>query len=198
MNRLKSLLILTLCTLVLAACSSVTVNEDYDSGTDFSKLKTFTWHHTERADPATVNYLGGDIFVQRLAEAVKSSLTEKGFTFVKSGADFMVNYDVITEERQDVRTYNTYGGYAPGYGGGYGGYGYSGMHGGMGSSQTTVTDYTQGTLVLDVIHPGNDTLLWRGTADGRLPKKSDASKREENMREVVDSIFKNFPPEAAK
>ncbi|MEH6552337.1 MAG: DUF4136 domain-containing protein [Pseudomonadales bacterium] len=198
MNRVTSFLTVAFCALFLAACSSVNINEDYDENIDFNKLKTFTWHSKDNADPAIVNYLGGDIFVQRLAQTVRESLTAKGFTFVESGADFLVNYDVMTEARQDIRTYNTYGGYAPGWGYGGGGYGYGGYGGGMGSSQTSVTNYTQGTLVLDVINPTTNKLMWRGAADGRLPKKSDASKRDEDMKEVVDSIFENFPPQPEK
>lgn len=193
MNPLKALpavLILGL----LAACSTVSVSSDYTPETDFAAFKTYKWYHTKLRDPESLQYLGGDIFDQRVRHAINTVLQSKGFVLVEDGpADFKVNYDVLTEDRQDIRTYNTYGGYAPGWG--YYPYGY----GGVGTTTTQVVDYKQGQLIIDVLEPEKNLLVWRGTADGRIPKKNESpQKREEATFNIVAKILANFPPQPGK
>ncbi|WP_420831633.1 DUF4136 domain-containing protein [Bathymodiolus japonicus methanotrophic gill symbiont] len=87
-------------------------------------------------------------------------------------------------------------GYYPGYN--YrAGYGYYGR--GMGvmyntGSKTQVTHYKQGTLIIDIINPKTDQLIWRGAADGRLPKATDREKSDELVQKYVAKILSNFPP----
>ena len=75
----------------------------------------------------------------------------------------------------------------------------SGLHSsgyGMGASstQTTVSHYKQGTLMIDIIDPTNDKLVWRGTADGRLSKNMKPEERRESLQKVINKILENFPP----
>lgn len=179
--------------LFIAACSSFSVDSDYTPETDFDSFKTYNWYSTSLRDPASLEILGGDIFDKRVRHNIDTTLQAKGFVFKPEGdVDFRVNYDVLTEDRQDIRTYNTYGGVAPGWG--YSGaYGYGGM--GMGSSSTQVVNYKQGQLIIDIVLPENDVLVWRGTAEGRIPKNESPEKREKGTRELITKILSNFPPQ---
>ena len=179
--------------LLIASCSNFTVDSDYTPETDFSAYKTYRWYSAKLRDPESLEFLGGDIFDRRVRTNIDSNLQAKGFILSAEGdVDFMVNYDVLTEDRQDIRTYNTYGGYAPGWG--YrGGYGYGGM--GMGSVSTQVINYKQGQLIIDIIEPQEEVLVWRGTAEGRITQNESQEKREKGTREIIEKILANFPPQ---
>lgn len=192
MNVLRKLIPILASILVLHACSSFTVDSDYTPDTDFAAFKTYRWYSAELRDPAALEFLGGDIFDRRVRTAINAELQAKGYVLQQEGeVDFKINYGVLTEDRQDIRTYNTYGGYAPGWGYG-GGYGY----GGLGTTSTQVINYKQGQLIIDIIDPTQEVLVWRGTAEGRIPKNESAEKREEGTRELVAKILSNFPPES--
>ncbi|CAH0993286.1 hypothetical protein SIN8267_03434 [Sinobacterium norvegicum] len=190
MKTIKAILA-TAALAVITACSSVNINTDYTQDYDFSQLKTYSWHSSQSGDKASLEYLGGDIFDQRTRDFAEQSLTQKGMNKVKNSPDFLINYGVLTEDRTDINTYNTYSGYAPNWRYGYYGSGY-----GMGASntQTTVRHYKQGTLMIDIIDPSTDKLVWRGTADGRLSKNMNPEERRKSLQKVVNKILDNFPP----
>ena len=75
-------------------------------------------------------------------------------------------------------------------------YGRRGWYG-AGSSHTTVRQYEQGTLLLDLIDPESKQLIWRGTGQTRLRDLKTPEEREARVREVVDRILERFPPEAS-
>ena len=102
----------------------------------------------------------------------------------------------------DVDTYNTYAGYAPGWSyGGYsaiGPYRYAGIgysYGPM-TTETTVSQYTQGTLVLDIVTPSENLLVWRGIAEGKIDPTASQSERTALINEAVGRILDNFPPDS--
>jgi hypothetical protein len=69
-----------------------------------------------------------------------------------------------------------------------GGYGYYGRGYGVAyntGSETQVTHYKQGTLIIDILDPVTDQLIWRGSADGRLPKSSDRDKSDKLAQKYV-------------
>lgn len=181
--------------LLLAGCSNpVKVESDYTPETDFSAFKTYSWYSAALRDPKSLDYLGGDIFDKRVRYNIDAQLQAKGYVLNNEGpVDFKVNYDVLTQDRQDINTYNTYGGMAPGFGY-YGHYGYGGMGMGMGTTTTQVVNYKQGQLIVDIVLPEGDTLVWRGTAEGRIPKNAKPEQREKGTQELIAKILANFPP----
>ena len=78
--------------------------------------------------------------------------------------------------------------------GGYG-YRYGGM-GGMGTATTTVSEYTVGTLVVDMFDAKTKNLVFRGTAEDEISDK--AEKNAKKLDKAIEKLFKNFPPTAGK
>ena len=77
--------------------------------------------------------------------------------------------------------------------GGYGGYGYRGWGGmGMGSATTTESEYTVGTLVVDIFDAKSKALMFRGTASDELSDKPE--KNQKKLEKASDKMFKKFPP----
>ena len=179
---MKHVLCLAASALLLAGCSSVSVTRDYDASADFSNLKTFAWQHAMQ--PETGNpRIDNDLMDERVRRAVNAELAEKGFRPVpKDEADFLIAYFVEYKQRIGGSSVSMSAGRSS-YGR-YGGVGYN----------TTVSDYTEGHLTIDIIDPASDRNIWRGvgrrtTYEGSSPKK---------MTKIVNTsdsrILAKFPP----
>ena len=184
----------------ISGCSSLSLSTDYDDSIDFSTYKTYRWHVDNEHNSASLKYLD-KIMDQRIRSTIDGQLQQQSFARVDTGTvDFLVNYSVVIDDRVDVHTYNNYNGMYPGYS--YrAGYGYYGRGVGVSYStgaETQVTHYRQGTLIIDIINPKTDQLVWRGAADGRLPKGGDRKKNDALVQKYVTKILSAFPPKATR
>ena len=153
------------------------VQTDYDRGADFSRYKTYSWEKVQTQ---------GQLWVDRIKEAVNSALAAKGWTQVESGGGVAV---VAIETTQKEQTLNTF---YDGFGGGWRWRGF----GGFGDSTTTTDTYRVGTLVVDLFDAGTKKLIWRGSASDTLSDKSD--KNIKTLDKGVQKMFDRFPPSPKK
>jgi hypothetical protein len=171
------------------ACSTLKVSSDWDAEVDFSKIQTYAWIGQDSG----VQGFGGEgsLLDQRIRKAVHETLATKGFSEVdRKEADVLVSYHINVENKLDVQTIQR------GYGYGYGGGGrYRSYGGGAGYSDTYVTEYEEGTFLLDLVEPNRMELVWRGSAQSRITQQSTPEKREERVREVVGKVLAQYPPE---
>ena len=105
------------------------------------------------------------IVAGRVKNAVNKALQAKGYKEVTSGTpDFLVSWHGAIEGKMSYSTiHNNYG-----YGWGWYGRGYGGM--GMGTSATYVNEWDEGTLIVGIVDPQNNELIWWGSANGELSK----------------------------
>ena len=168
--------IVIIAVLFFVGCSTISVNQDYDPAYDFSKLKTFGFIPiTEEAGIDQLN-------ATRLGDAIKANLTAKGYTLSEQ-ADFGIALFFTKDTKTSIQS--------TGYGYGYG-YGYRG-YGGMGGS-TYVTQYEEGTLVIDFVDMAKQELVWRGVGTGALSDSPSVEERTENINNAVAQILAQFPP----
>jgi len=66
----------------------------------------------------------------------------------------------------------------------------------MGTAQTTVSEYTVGTLVVDIFDAKSKQLVFRGTATDELSDKPE--KNVKKVEKAAEKMFKNFPPGSKK
>jgi uncharacterized protein DUF4136 len=160
------------------------VKTDYDKAADFSALKSFsvkmgtTW--------------GNPLGEQRVVAEFEQALAEKGWTkTTPDKADALVVLHGATQTKKSLNTF---------YSGdmGWGGYGYRGWGGGMGmgSATTTESEYTVGTLVVDIFNAHSKQLVFRGTAQDELSDKPE--KNQKKLAKASDKMFKDFPPGSGK
>jgi len=169
--------IFILAALFLLGCSTISVNQDYDPAYDFSKLKTFGFIPiTEEAGIDQLN-------ATRLGDAIKANLTAKGYT-LSENADFGIALFFTKDTKTNIQSTGAYG---YGYGYGYRGYG------GMGGS-TYVTQYEEGTLVIDFVDMAKQELVWRGVGTGALSESPSVEERTANINNAVTQILDQFPP----
>jgi hypothetical protein len=167
----------------LAACSGLSVNQDFQPGTDFSPYQEYAWMENQRP-PNNDEFLG-----QRIRSAVDGAMQGKGYRPVAANeADFFVGYQLLLEEEVSYQTVNDYWGPGWGYGGYYGGVGTV-------SSQTTETRYTVGTFVLDFFDASTRNLVWRGSAEGRVHETNNPEERQQRANDVATAVLAQFPPD---
>jgi hypothetical protein len=166
-------------TLIGSVAFAQDVKVDFDKDANFTGIKTFALKIGTSWD--------NPLSEKRVTAEIEKALTEKGWTTASDAtADAIVVLHGATDVKKDLNTF---------YSGGYGGYGWRGM-GGMSSSSTTVSEYTVGTLVVDIFDAKSKELLFRGTASDEISDK--AEKNEKKLAKASDKMFKDFPPGSGK
>lgn len=170
----------------LISCSSVSVSTDYDPSVDFSQYKTYKWGGANDPNDALQK---NQLILQRVYNAIDTSLIAKGFTKVESDPDFLAYPHAGTKEKTDVTSW--------GYG--YGGWWGAGPYrGGYGGGNIDVTQYTEGTLFIDMVDNKSQKLFWRGTGTGIVNPPSSPQESAEKVNSAVSQILEGFPPSSKK
>src|SRR6267378_8685782 len=143
-------------TLALAACASVDVRTVTSPDADLGALRTFSvMQNAKRRSPGAEStndpMLVNSISNRALRTDLVKGFENRGYALADN-PDFAVAYYASTQQKLDV-TYWDYG--YPFYPGWWDGPGY-------GPYNRTVSQYTQGTVIVDVINPNTKELLWRG------------------------------------
>jgi len=164
---------------VLGACSSLTVNTDWNTTIDFTKYKTFNFK---------VDTLPYSTFTQeRLRQTITNVLLSKGVARSETNPDLILVYRVNMTKQTQYTTVSSGGyGWGPAWGG-YGGYG------GVGVSQTTAQQIPYGALTIAIVDPKMNQLVWRGEADAQL---GDNESNAQLVQDAVNQLFAQFPPKA--
>jgi len=172
----------------MAGCATVSVDSDYASNTDFSNLKTYSW--LQAAQPAAGDArIDNALTDSRIRNAVDQSLLAKGFVKLQTGTpDFLVAYQAAIEAKTDVTTINR-----PSSFGMMGGYS-SSAYFAYSNNETFVTEYDEGSLLIDIVNPKTKELMWRGSGKATVLENAKPEKREKRISEGVAKILAEFPP----
>lgn len=174
--KIFSSMLCTIALILLVSCSTISVNQDYDPEYDFSKLKTYGF--IPLASESGIDQLSAD----KLGAAIKNELDAKGYT-VSDKADFGIALMFSSKTKTNIQSY--------GYGYGYGYWGRPGMYG---TGGVDVTQYDEGTLVIDIIDMAEQKLVWRGIGSGAMEQSPTVEERTENINNAVNKILAQFPP----
>lgn len=176
----------------LSACSSITVQQDFDPKADFSSYKSYAWMPlppNRSGDPRVDNAL----VEKRIMDAIDTQLAAKGFQkSSSSNADFLVGYAVAVNREMRAQVIDNYYAYpTPYYRGGYYGYPWAGP---ISQPQVRVYEYDQGTLVIDILNAPDKGLVFRGSAQAALRENPTPEQSTERINEAVAKILAQFPP----
>ena len=179
--------------LVLAGCATIDVHSDFDTRADFSGLKTFAWVPDMKQasqDPRINNTLTDS----RIRSAVENALIAKGYQKSDAGQpDFWVAYQAAIEKKLDATVVRAP--YAtPSTRDIANGHFTQDLTWAYGGSQTFLNQYEEGTLILDIVDPKKQKLMWRGTAKATLEGGRSSAKKEARLNAGVQKIFATFPP----
>jgi len=189
MNYLNTVMLIALMAWGLGGCSTFHVTSDYNPEIDFSQYGTYYWLPAPDPTDKTKGAQNDGLLNQRIERAVDAVLSQKGMRRVENRADasLLVTEHINVKQKLRVNTTN--------YGYGYGRWGY---WGGPGYTDTTVHQYQQGTLILDLIDAKNKELVWRGSAQSPLRDMKTPEEREKRVRAAVEAILAKYPPSSKK
>jgi hypothetical protein len=174
--------------LLLAACSpSVKVRSDTDPTVNLRQFQTYDFFSQMGIEGDNYSNLLG----QHFRDAISSQMNSRGFT--QSGTpQLQINVSIGAEDKVRVNTYQDpylYGGY---YGRGYGGYGYGSPWGYGGGTRTTVHQYTEANVYIDVVDASEHKMVWQGVATFTVTDKMQGQLRE-TVYNTVEKVFTQFP-----
>lgn len=179
-RRPPVLCLVAIAALSLAACASLDITSDWDHAVDFSGFKTFTW--LEPAEGSDSDRLPEHLDI-RLRRVVEEILIDKGFEPARifPEADLALTYyvGIRKELKVDVVGTTYYGGYSYGY------------WPAAAVSTARMSEYSTGSIVLDVVDRKTQQLVWRGVVEGEFQYENPPGERVEH---VAGEMLKTFPP----
>ena len=164
--------------LLLVSCrSGIIVHTDYDRDINIKSYSSYSWAEELFSDKNQLYY--NELSSKRIKTAVNSALSKKGYLFDMSKAELIIHYHIIIENKSELRT-DPYGVYGPYW-----------MR-----PQVNSYQYTEGTLIIDIIEAKSKSLAWRGWATSIIDADGDLT--EELIINAVNEIFNKYPFKAPK
>lgn len=167
MKKLFYLFVIT----VFASCG-VTVNYDYEKGTDFSQYKTYHYFDDMKTGLSELDS-------RRFFEALDKAMVSKGFTMSET-PDFII--DITSEIYQSAQSSSV------GFGVGTGGGGVSvGVPVGEGNVNRQI--------IFDFVDGKTQQLIWQAVStEPNLPENTPEA-REAQFLVVINKVLEGFPPQ---
>lgn len=173
--------------LLLSACASSSgprITSEVDPQADFGKYRTFGFY-----SPLALESAGyATPASERIKAATRAQMESRGYVYDAGQPDLLVNINGNLQERTDVSTVPSMD-YARYYG--YRGRAIYAVP--VWSEETRVSQYTEGTLNIDVIDRAQNKMVWEGIAVGRVSKKVTPEERATRIDSAVADIFAKFP-----
>jgi hypothetical protein len=165
--------------MLLTACSTVTVTTDYDRSVAFGKYHSYALMPLAQEVPLSPSS------ETALRESLRAGLAKRGIREMEQGPDLHIVRHVSSQEKLSIYQ-------SPGWA--YGGlpyrYGRYGAWAGAPVGYSDVSQYTEGTLVLDFVDAKTQKLVFRGVGTGTVGSPQSNAER---IREAVGKIVEGFP-----
>jgi len=172
--------------ILLASCASKpTIQSDYDHSVDFSKFKTYGFFNPMGIENPNYSSIYGSVF----RDAISKELESRGYVQSDS-PDLLINVSGRMQDKTKVTTTQDpymggYYGYRRGAYGAWGGYGYG--------SSTHVSQYTEGTVNVDMVDRVQKRMVWEGVAVGRVNEKKTNEETRTNIHAGIQEMFAAYP-----
>lgn len=169
---------------LLAACATTPMTTTQAApGVDIASYNTFSY-----ISPLGTDRSGYTSFLSKdLMSATKAALEAKGYRYSQDAPKMLVNFNANVQQKTDIDPAMGAAvgmgpwGYRRGLYAGWGGYGYP----------TSVRQYDEGTLMIDLVDPAKKEMIWEGVS---VEKTLDASKwTEEDVKSHVQAILADLP-----
>jgi hypothetical protein len=184
-NRITPLVMLALAALIAGCTSGPDIRSDYDRTIDFSQYKTYNFFSPMGIENPNYSTIYGSIF----RESISREMDSRGYT-ISNDPDLLINVSARLEDKTKVTTYNDpypagYYGYRRGYYDPWYGYGYG--------TQTHVSQYTEGTINIDMVDARAKRMVWEGVGVGRLKENRSNEEVRQAISDGVATMFEGYP-----
>jgi hypothetical protein len=167
------------------ACGSgMSIHTDYDplEMPRFGTWKSYIWlAHPGGQDTRAY----GKRVAPLVPSAVDAALAGKGYQRVEANPDFRIGWHAGVGDRLDVNEINSYYGYN---------WGRWFPGGGVAYSSGYISEYAEGTLIIDVVDVKSNDLVWRGRSGTALKKLKTDADLQKAVAQAVTRILAEFPP----
>lgn len=163
--------------LVAVSVFGSSVRTDYDKNFNFGNLKTFAFQEQRRGNRDTLKT--DTLTATRIQNSLTAQLEENGFNSDSDNPDFKVAYYASSKEKLDIDSF---------------GYGYPRRwRWGFGGDMWT-RYYTEGSIIVDIIDPKSNQLIWRGIVTDTIGNKPGQSENQINdgTKDLVRHFLKDI------
>ncbi len=160
------------------ASGCVTVRAVKSPGVALQQYRTFSWYEPQNPRPREIA-LERSPAGQAVRSALARDLEAKGLTETTQNPDVLVSYHVKLKQMLNVTDW--------GYPSWWWGY--------YGPGGTTVSQYTEGTIFVDLIDPKTNQVVWRGTASSVVSHPENPNP--EKVAKAVNKLMKKYPTQVA-
>ncbi len=170
----------------VSGCRSFQVRSDWDEARSFDGVERIHFVEPPEAESGVADpFADNDLLRKRVRRAIEGELATRGYRVVedRAQADLLVTYRVLVDDKLRADGVSV----SPGLG--Y-------YRRGLGASvhtTTSVRNYQESTLMIDLLDPAQEELVWRGWGEGMLSTR-DRTRKSELLDEGVRAIFARFPP----
>ena len=144
---------IAVCACVVAACAPMRVSSHVDRERDFTLYRTFDWGPADSLPAGDPRLERNAFFQDHIQGAIERNMAAKGFQRVDPTAvpDVRVHFHAVIDRRIDVNLLDYQSGYCS-----------------RNDCQADVSEYEEGTLVIDMIDVRSNRLVWRGWAQDSI------------------------------
>lgn len=187
LKYLSRLVLLSAAALLITGCASKpTIETDYDHTIDFSQYRTYGFFNPMGIENPNYSSIYGSIF----RDAISKEMESRGYT-QSANPDLLINVSGRLQDKTKVTTTSDpymaggYYGYRRGAYGAWGGYGYG--------TTTHVSNYTEGTVNVDMVDRAQKRMVWEGVAVGRIDENTTNEERRTNIYTGIQEMFAGYP-----
>jgi len=173
-------------TLIASCASKPDIKTDYDHSIDFGQYKTYAFFNPMGIESPNYSSIYGSIF----REAISKEMQSRGYT-KSDNPDLLINVSGRMQDKTKVTTTSDpymsggYYGYRRGRYGAWGGYGYG--------TTTHVSNYTEGTVNVDMVDRVQKRMVWEGVAVGRVKENKTNEETRNNIHAGIQEMFSGYP-----
>ena len=186
-TKLSRLVTLAAVAMLLAGCASKPeIKSDYDHTIDFGQFKTYNFFSPMGIENPNYSSILGSHF----RDSISKEMESRGYT-MSDNPDLLINVSGRMQDKTKVTTTSD-----PYMGGGYYGYrrGAYGTWGGYGyGTSTHVSQYTEGTINVDMVDRAEKRMVWEGVAVGRVNDKNTGEETRTNIYNGIAEMFAGYP-----
>jgi hypothetical protein len=192
MRRISRFLEALIVGVVVAGCAHTNVRTDFDPSADFSRYHTYYWAGGK--DISGGGSLANSLVDKRIKDIIGAQLSAKGLSEVPEAEDakpdLAILYWIGAKDKTSVQTKPSstiparlaWSRYDPYWSGRWG----------RTYDEVVVRDYTEGTLIVDLIDANTKQLAWRAYLVQTVDK--DPQKTAERIEANAMAAFAQYPP----
>jgi hypothetical protein len=163
---------LVLCAMLVGIASTIALGQQVS--VNYNHSQSFTAYHTYAWGTENANQVQNSILAQVAIQNIDTALQGKGWQKVEPGQ----NPDVLVTSSGGMKQQTSYSAW-----------GMRGIGGGMGG--ITPEQNVIGTLIVDLYDAKNQSLVWRGIAQGTL--NNNGNKNQQMVQKAIVKMFNQWP-----